>query len=136
MTTCLSAPPTAVELIRQYTEDFVVLQCTSAYPAEFSDLNLAAIPEMRRRYDCLVGYSGHERGVGVGPGSVLLGTCVIERHFTLDRTLKGPDHAASLEPTGLAVLVSRARRHWEAMGVADKFLQDAEIANHKKFRGE
>lgn len=126
----------AVDLIRSYEEDFVLLQCTSAYPSEFTDLNLAAIPEMRQRYDCLVGYSGHERGLGVGPGAVLLGACVIERHFTLDRTLKGPDHAASLEPTGLAVLVTRSMRYWEARGVPEKTLQDSEQANHRKFRGE
>ena len=127
---------TAVDLIRSYTENFVLLQCTSSYPSDFPDLNLSAIPELQKRYDCLVGYSGHERGVGVGPGAVLLGACVIERHFTLDRTLKGPDHSASLEPTGLSILVSRAQRYWTALGEPVKELQSAEVSNHAKFRGK
>jgi sialic acid synthase SpsE len=125
----------AVELIRKYTEDFVLLQCTSSYPAEYEDLNLAAIPAIRNRYNCLVGYSGHERGVGIGPGSVLLGACVIERHFTLDRTLKGPDHAASLEPRGLDLLVKRSLNYWHALGLPNKEVRESELANRQKFRG-
>lgn len=126
---------TAVELIRKYTEDFVVLQCTSSYPADFSDLNISAIPAISKRFDCLVGYSGHERGVGIAPGTVVLGACVIERHFTLDRTMKGPDHAASLEFRGLDLLVKRASRYYEAMGVPEKIVMESELANRMKNRG-
>lgn len=125
----------AVDVLRRHTDDFVLLQCTSAYPAEFEDVNLNVIPELRARYDCLVGYSGHERGVGVSPGAVLLGACVIERHFTLDRTMKGPDHAASLETRGLDLLVKRASRYHEAMGLPDKTVQGSELENRMKFRG-
>jgi sialic acid synthase SpsE len=126
---------TAVALIKEHTDDLVLLQCTSSYPAEHEDLNLAVIPELRNRYGCLVGYSGHERGVGVGPGSVLLGSCVIERHFTLDRTMKGPDHAASLEPRGLDLLVKRSMGYWKAMGSATKQPLESELSNRAKFRG-
>jgi sialic acid synthase len=125
----------AVELIRRYTEDFVVLQCTSSYPADYEDMNLSAIPAIRDRYDCLVGYSGHDRDVGVGPGAVLLGACVIERHFTLDRSMKGPDHAASLEPRGLDLLVKRSLNYWKAIGVPEKVVQESELPNRQKFRG-
>ncbi|MEC9293228.1 MAG: N-acetylneuraminate synthase family protein [Chloroflexota bacterium] len=125
----------AVEVIRRFTEDFILMQCTSSYPAGLEDLNLAAIPAIQERYQCQVGYSGHERGVGVGPGAVLLGAAVIERHFTMDRTLKGPDHAASLEPRGLDLLVKRSNNYWKALGTPKKEIQESELANRLKFRG-
>ena len=126
---------TAVEIIRKFTDHFVLMQCTSSYPAELEDLNLSAIPAIQKRYQCQVGYSGHERGVGVGPGAVLLGASVIERHFTMDRTLKGPDHAASLEPRGLDLLVKRSNNYWKALGTPKKEIQESELANRLKFRG-
>jgi sialic acid synthase SpsE len=125
----------AVKAIREYTEDFVILQCTSSYPTEIKDINFRVIPALRERYDCLVGYSGHERGVSIAPGAVLMGACVIERHFTLDRTLKGPDHAASLEPEGLHLLVKRARNFFLAYGDDTKNVLPSETANRAKFRG-
>jgi len=124
-----------VEVIRRFTDNFVLMQCTSSYPADLSDLNLSAIPAIQERYQCQVGYSGHERGVGVGPGAVLLGARVIERHFTMDRTLKGPDHAASLEPRGLDLLVKRSVNYWQAVGLPKKEIQESELANRQKFRG-
>ena len=125
----------AVDLIRQYTQDFVLLQCTSAYPTNIEDINLSVIRSLRDRYDCLVGYSGHERGIAISPGAVLLGASVIERHFTLDRTMKGTDHAASLEPGGMSLLVRRAKNFFDALGSPDKQILASEIANRKKFRG-
>ena len=124
-----------VEVIRRFTENFVLMQCTSSYPADLADLNLSAIPALQNRYQCQVGYSGHERGVGGGPGAVLLGARVIERHFTMDRTLKGPDHAASLEPRGLDLLVKRSNNYWQAVGAPKKEIQESELANRLKFRG-
>jgi N-acetylneuraminate synthase len=81
----------------------------------------------RRRYDVLVGYSGHERGISVSEAAATLGACVVERHFTKDRTLPGPDHAASLEPTGLQKLVRDIRQIEMAMGSAEKTLAPAEV---------
>jgi sialic acid synthase len=124
-----------VEVIKRFTDDFILMQCTSSYPADLESLNLAAIPAIQERYQCQVGYSGHERGVGIGPGAVLLGARVIERHFTMDRTLKGPDHAASLEPRGLDLLVKRANNYFKAVGIPEKQVQDSEMANRQKFRG-
>lgn len=125
----------AVDGIRKHTDDFVLLQCTSSYPSNYEDLNLAVIPELASRYDCLVGYSGHERGISVAPGTILLGACVIERHFTLDRTMKGPDHAASLERRGLELLVSRSRSFYTALGSSTKRVLDSEMDNRMKNRG-
>jgi len=124
----------AVAVIREYTENFVLMQCTSSYPTEIEDINLNVIPALRSRYDCLVGYSGHERGASITPGAVLLGACVLERHFTLDRTMKGPDHAASLEPEGLSLLVRRSRNFFLAMGTDRKDVLPSEIENRRKFR--
>ncbi len=125
----------AVEMVRRYTEDFILLQCTSSYPTNHEDINLEVIHTLKNRYKSLVGYSGHERGIAVSPGAVLLGACVIERHFTLDRTMKGPDHAASVEPNGMSLLVRRARNFYIALGSPEKHVLACELANRKKFRG-
>ena len=125
----------AVGLIRKYTEDFVLLHCVSCYPTEDEDVNLNVIPMLREKYDCPVGYSGHERGVAITSSAIVLGSCVVERHFTLDRTMKGPDHASSVEPLGLVHIVTRSSRMFKAMGNPNKTVLDCELKNRKKFRG-
>lgn len=106
----------AVGVLRAAGAGVVLLHCTSTYPAEFDELNLCTIPWLRERYRCPVGYSGHERGIAVSTAAVALGACVVERHFTLDRSMRGPDHAASLEPPGLTKLVRDIRAVDAAMG--------------------
>jgi sialic acid synthase len=118
----------AVECITRFTDDLILLQCTSAYPSEFVDINLRVMDTYRRRYGVLVGFSGHERGIAVSEAAATLGACVVERHFTKDRTLPGPDHAASLEPTGLRKLVRDIRAIEVSMGSPDKRLADSELA--------
>jgi len=125
----------AVELIRRYTEKLVILHCVSSYPTEDKDVNLLTISFLKKRYDCLVGYSGHERGVVICTSSIPLGSCVIERHFTLDRTMKGPDHAASVEPPGMSLIVRRSQYIYDALGCDEKKILDCELNNRKKFRG-
>jgi sialic acid synthase len=125
----------AMDLIRRYTDKVVLLQCVSSYPVEDDDVNLMAIPFLKKRYDCPVGYSGHERGVVICVASIPLGACVIERHFTLDRTMKGPDHAASVEPTGMSLIVRRAKYIFKALGAEQKIVLDCELKNRAKFRG-
>jgi sialic acid synthase SpsE len=117
----------AVDTIRRYHDELILLQCTSAYPSEYFDLNLRAMEMLRREFGCLVGYSGHERGLATTEAAVALGACVVERHFTLDRTLPGPDHAASLEPRGLELLVRDIRHVEEALGVPEKRLLHSEL---------
>jgi sialic acid synthase len=116
----------AVERIVRHTEDLVLLQCTSAYPSEFCDINLRVMDTYAKRYGVLVGYSGHERGIAVSEAAATLGACVVERHFTKDRTLPGPDHAASLEPIGLEKLVRDIRHIESAMGSPDKRVAPSE----------
>jgi sialic acid synthase SpsE len=117
----------AVDRILRHTNQLVLLQCTSAYPSEFVDINLRVMETFRERYGVLVGYSGHERGISVTEAAATLGACVVERHFTRDRTLPGPDHAASLEPTGLQKLVRDIRQIEMAMGQREKFVVPSEV---------
>jgi sialic acid synthase SpsE len=110
----------AVRTVRRHHDQLVLLQCTSAYPAEYTDLNLRTMALLRQEFECLVGYSGHERGLATTYAAVALGACVVERHFTLDRTMRGPDHAASLEPRGLELLVRDIRHVDDSLGTASK----------------
>jgi sialic acid synthase len=118
----------AVERILRHTHELILLQCTSAYPSEFADINLRVMDTYSKRYGVLVGYSGHERGISVSEAAATLGACVVERHFTKDRTLPGPDHAASLEPIGLKKLVRDIRQIETAMGSAEKRVMASELS--------
>jgi N-acetylneuraminate synthase len=98
------------------TADVVVLHCTTAYPAPAAEANLRAIATLRDRLRIPVGYSDHTAGDEIALAAVALGACVLEKHFTLDRSLRGPDHRASLEPAELAALVRRVRGVESALG--------------------
>jgi N-acetylneuraminate synthase len=96
--------------------DLVLLQCTSAYPADPRTANLRAMRTMAREFDVLVGYSDHTPGIAVALAAAALGAAVIEKHLTLDRALPGPDHEASLEPDQFAHLVTQVRIVEQALG--------------------
>jgi len=125
----------AVEIIRSFHDKLIILQCTSCYPTDDEDINLSVIPFLRDRYKCPVGFSSHERGTMIAAASVALGATVIERHFTLDRTMKGPDHASSIEPSGMDLVIKRAIRLFNSLGSKEKRVLDSELVNRKKFRG-
>jgi sialic acid synthase SpsE len=125
----------AVNSVRKHTDKIALFQCTSCYPTENKDVNLKVISALNKRFNCPVGYSGHERGTSISVASVTLGACMIERHFTLDRTMKGPDHASSLEPIGLKSMVDRIKKVFDALGSDEKCVLDCELNNRKKFRG-
>ena len=116
----------AVATIRRHHNQLVLLQCTSAYPCDNDDVNLRAMETLRRAFDVPVGYSGHERGLAPTEAAVALGAVVVERHFPLDRALPGPDHAASLEPRGLELLVRNIRNVEAALGSPEKRMVPAE----------
>ena len=97
-------------------ERVTILHCTSNYPAESTDVNLRAMNTMARATGLPVGYSDHTLGLAVSTGAVALGASVIEKHFTLDTALPGPDHRASLEPDQLAALVRQIRDVEKALG--------------------
>ena len=96
--------------------DIVILKCTSAYPADASDANLATIPDMRERFGVQVGLSDHTLGTGVAVAAVGLGATVVEKHFTLDRSEGGVDAAFSLEPWEMKLLKEETSRAWHAAG--------------------
>jgi N,N'-diacetyllegionaminate synthase len=107
-------------------QDFVLLHCVSNYPADPADVNLRAMATMRSAFGRPVGYSDHTMGIEVGVASVALGACVLEKHFTLDRSLPGPDHKASLEPDELVQLISSIRTVELALGTGIKKATAAE----------
>jgi len=125
----------AVKKIREFHDKLIILQCTSCYPTEDEDVNLRVIPTLEKRYECPIGFSSHERGVAITSASVAIGAAIIERHFTLDRTMKGPDHASSIEESGMELVVKRAKRLFTALGSNEKKVLDSELDNRKKFRG-
>ena len=110
---------------------FVLLHCNSAYPAPFHDINLSWLQKLRNIHP-LIGYSGHERGVAVSLAAVALGAKVIERHFTFDRNMEGPDHAASLERSEFKTLVSGIREIEEALGDGvERSISQGEMINRE-----
>lgn len=123
----------AVEAIRPHGVSFAILQCTSTYPSNFSEINLNVISTMSQEFpEAVVGYSGHELGIAITSAAVAMGAKIVERHFTLDRTMKGGDHAASLEPAGFGKLVRDIRHIEEARGGFEKQIQPSEVPVFKK----
>ncbi len=111
-----------------------IAQATSTYPAEASELNLRAIQTFAEKYKVPVGYSGHKRGLQVTIAAVALGATFIERHITLDRSMWGTDHSASLEPEGLKKLVRDIRVVELALGDGKKKVYESEIPIRAKLR--
>jgi len=125
----------AVQWMGEEGAEFALLHCNSAYPAPLEDLNLSCIQTLKERYDCEVGYSGHEFRLGTTVASVYLGATILERHITLDRTMWGSDHLASVEPQGLIKLVKGVRELETAHGDGIKKVTEGELASRKKLRG-
>jgi len=115
-------------------DNLVLLHCCSTYPAQYPELNLRAIPALRQRYDVPIGYSGHETGIASSVAAATLGACVVERHVTLDRSLWGSDHAASLEPNGIMRVIRDIRLVELALGDGVKSVVPSEIPIMKKLR--
>jgi N,N'-diacetyllegionaminate synthase len=101
---------------RNSRNQVILLQCVSAYPAEPSDLNIRVMETLRNQFNCRVGFSDHTRGVECAIASAALGACVIEKHFTLDKEMPGPDHAASSTPEEFDALVKAVRTVEKALG--------------------
>ena len=115
-------------------EKIVVLHCTTEYPAPMHDVNLRAMISMRTAFGVQVGYSDHTKGIEVAIAAVALGAQVIEKHFTLDRELPGPDHRASLQPDELKAMVDAIRNIELALGDGIKRVVPSEIANRSVAR--
>lgn len=123
----------AIKAVSAYKIPIAILQCTSTYPSAFEEINLQVLGSYGREFpEVVIGYSGHELGIAITEAAVALGAKIIERHFTLDRTMKGGDHAASLEPGGFAKLVRDIRHIEAALGSELKAMQASEEAIKKK----
>jgi sialic acid synthase len=109
-------------------QQLCILQCTAGYPAEFDELNLNVITTFRERFpNCTIGLSSHDNGIAMAVAAYMLGARVIEKHFTLNHTWKGTDHAFSLEPIGFRKLVRDLQRTRAAMGDGVKRIYDSEV---------
>jgi N,N'-diacetyllegionaminate synthase len=115
-------------------EDITVLHCTTNYPTLMDEVNLNAMVSLGKEFNVKVGYSDHTKGIEVAIAAVALGATVIEKHFTLDCNLPGPDHKASLEPGDLEALVQAVRNIETALGDGVKRPMDSEMANRKAAR--
>lgn len=109
--------------------DITLLHCNTEYPTPMKDVNLKAMVEMRETFGLTIGYSDHTTGIEVPIAAVALGAEIIEKHFTLDRTMKGPDHAASLEPEELKSMVRSIRNIEAALGTGKKDISESERKN-------
>jgi N-acetylneuraminate synthase len=122
------------EAQRQMREQVTLLHCTSQYPCPDEEVNLKAIATLAHSFQLPVGYSDHSDGLLVPVAAVALGATIIEKHFTLDRDLPGPDHQASLIPDELAIMVEQIRRVEKLMGTGAKVPQLSELETRQVVR--
>lgn len=110
-------------------EQITILHCNTEYPTPYQDVNLRAMLEIAEKFGVKVGYSDHTRGIEIPIAAVAMGAIVIEKHFTLDKTMEGPDHKASLEPEELKAMVTAIRHIEQALGTGHKTISDSERKN-------
>ena len=122
----------AVEVLGK--DNLIIYHCTSTYPSNADEMNLLAIEELKKEFDCPIGYSGHERGVTPSVLAVALGACSVERHITVDRTNWGSDQAASLEMAGLYHMVRDIRQVPSLLGDGKKVVYSRELPIIEKLR--
>lgn len=122
---------------KRRNKDLVLYSCTSGYPVEFKDVCLLEITKLKEKYGDIVkeiGFSGHHLGIAIDNAAVALGATWVERHFTLDRTWKGTDHAASLEPDGMRKLVRDLHATKEGLTYKSEDILDVEKVQRKKLK--
>jgi len=124
----------AVEIFRKHNCSFELMHTVSTYPMDDSVANLKVINTLRDKFECNVGYSGHETGVAISIAACAMGITSLERHITLDRSMYGSDQSASLEPAGWRNLIGSARKIPAAMGDGVKRILDAELPIAEKLR--
>lgn len=137
----------ALESIYPINQDVILLQCTANYPIQDDEANINVIRTFKEQFDIIVGYSDHSQGIGASPYAVAAGAKVIEKHFTLDKNMEGPDHKASVTPDELRQLVIDIRKVEEYLGsgmklpsyseqMTRKSLQKCLVANARIHQGE
>ena len=130
----ISEIDSAIDVFRSSNCPIILMHSVSEYPAPEEALNLRCIVTLRDRYNCRVGYSGHESSVSPSIVAAAIGACTIERHITLDRAMYGSDQSASLEPVGLETLVAQIRKIPVVTGDGVKRVTSAEKKNADKLR--
>lgn len=110
-------------------EQITILHCNTEYPTPFADVNLKAMLEIGEKFGVQIGYSDHTKGIEVPIAAIALGATVVEKHFTLDKNMEGPDHKASLEPDELKAMVSAIRNIEQALGSGHKTISESERKN-------
>jgi N-acetylneuraminate synthase/sialic acid synthase len=119
----------AYDTIMAINPQLGILQCTAGYPAAFEELDLRVVSQYRERFPgAVIGYSGHDNGIAMPVAAYVLGARIVEKHFTLNRAMKGTDHAFSLEPVGLRKMVRDLERTHKALGDGQKKIYESEKA--------
>ena len=111
-----------------------ILHCNSAYPTPYKDINLNSLKFIRQKFKCNIGFSDHSLSLIAPSGAVAIGATIIEKHFTLSRKLKGPDHKSSLEPSELSIMVDNIREMEKALGKIEKKITKSEKKNRNIIR--
>ena len=117
----------AVDIFREESCPFELMHTVSTYPMKIEDANLNVISTLRRKFNCDIGYSGHEVGLTVSYAAVAMGITSLERHITLSRAMYGSDQSASIEPHGIQTLVEKVREIEKAMGDGKKIILESEV---------
>jgi N-acetylneuraminate synthase len=125
----------AVGVLKKHASQFVLMHCNSSYPAKVEELNLKMISELKKKYKCIVGYSGHEYGLDSTTIAVALGAKVIERHITLDHSMWGTDHSSSVEIQGMDKLYKQVRFVSQLLGDGKKRFYQSEKQVMLKLKG-
>lgn len=120
-----------VNFLDKIKAQYVLLHCNSTYPPHYHDINLRFLEAMKPKFNCHVGYSGHEQGIAVSLAAVSMGARIIEKHITLDRNMPGPDHKASLEPEEFCELVKQIRNVESALGEPARYPSRGEYLNRE-----
>ncbi len=127
---CLDEIRAAIKVLKDNgSQDIKLLHCNTEYPTPFEDVNLRAMQTLKDEFGLEVGYSDHTKGIEVPVAAVAMGATIIEKHFTLDRNMEGPDHKASLEPDELKNMVRSIRHIEEAIGSGTKKPSPSETKN-------
>ena len=129
MSTGMSNLEEALKILNKAKDKITILHCNTEYPTPMKDVNLKAMNLIKEKFEVEVGYSDHTLGIEVPIAAVALGAKVIEKHFTLDKTMEGPDHKASLEPDELKKMVKCIRNIELALGEEKKEASPSEIKN-------
>ena len=123
----------SVEFIKKINDKLMVYHAVTMYPVPNDGVNLNVLTTFKKRLGTLVGYSSHDNGVVIPAAAVALGACVIEKHFTLDRAMVGPDHAASVEPRGMELIKKYASAVHQSLGKAEREINEHETAARIKY---